>query len=53
MKSSSENKKDVNFKSLDMDSTKIREDTAGNCVINNKRIEKNACSLIKDNYKKR
>jgi hypothetical protein len=53
MKPSNENKDNPNFKSLNIDSTKIMEDEAGNCVIDGKRIEKNACSLIKDNYKKR
>jgi hypothetical protein len=53
MKLSGENKGNTNFKSLKIDSTKIKEDETGNCVIDEKRIEKNACSLIKGNYKKR
>lgn len=30
----------------------ISEDSFGNCSISGKPIEANACSLIKDNYKK-
>lgn len=53
VKNSSSNKIKTDLKSKNIDSSKIEEDKAGNCIVAGKRIEANACSLIKDNYKKR